>query len=155
MKFNKGYQTLLFTALSAFVITFSSCEKTTDEVVENITPSASASISGQPWTTKIAAGVNSTIFVITASKDKEAIVLSLQAKEEGTFSIDGISTNASYVPVIDSIASAYIAYSGTVVVKDLNFARTQFNGTFEFDAVNSSLDTIHVTNGILTNIPTK
>tara|TARA_R110002050_G_scaffold109799_1_gene221348 strand:+ start:77907 stop:78371 length:465 start_codon:yes stop_codon:yes gene_type:complete len=132
-----------------------SCNKTTDEIVADVTPTMSAKVGGVAWTTKIAAGVNSTLFVITGTKDKEAIILSIPTKDVGVYAIDGINNNASYLPILDSLSSAYVAYSGSIEIKDLNFSRTQFNGTFEFTAINSSLDTIHVTEGVMKNIPTK
>lgn len=142
-------------ALAIFSLGFFSCEKTTDEVIEDVTPSVTAKIGGVEWSTNIAAGVNSTLYVITATKDKEAIVLSIPSKVVGVYPIDAINNMASYLPVLDSLSDAYIAYSGNIEIEELNFARTQFNGTFEFSAINASLDTIHVTSGVMKNIPTK
>ena len=154
MKSNYSIFTLI-SIVSIGLLTLESCDKTKDEIVEEVTPSVTAKVSGQDWTTKIAAGVNSTIYVITASKDKEAIILTIPTKTVGVYTIDGLANMASYVNDIDSISDAYVAYSGSIEIKDMNFARTQFNGTFEFTAVNASLDTIHVTEGLLKNIPTK
>lgn len=145
----------LISIISIGILTLGSCGKTTDEIVEDLTPVVTAKVSGQEWSTNIAAGVNSTIYIITASKDKEAIVLTLPVKAEGVYSIDGINNMASYIGNIDSISDSYVAYSGSIEIKDMNFTRTQFNGTFEFLAINSNLDTIQVTEGVLKNIPTK
>jgi hypothetical protein len=148
----------IFALISIFsigLVTLGSCDKSKDEIIEDVTPSVTAKVGGQDWATKIAGGVNSTIYVITASKDKEAIILTIPTKTVGVYPIDGLANMASYVGNIDTIADAYVAYSGSIEIKDMNFARTQFNGTFEFTGVNANLDTIHVTSGILTNIPTK
>ena len=149
----------IFTLISIIAIgllTLASCDKTKDEIVEDVTPSVTAKVGGQDWATKIAGGVNSTIYVITASKDKEAIILTIPTKTVGVYPIDGLANMASYVGDTDILSNAYVAYSGSIEIKDMNFARTQFNGTFEFSAASVGLqDTIHVTSGIMMNIPTK
>ncbi len=154
---NSNYSVLNLISLIAIgLLTFASCGKTQEEIIEDITPSVTAKVSGQDWTTNIAAGVNSTIYVITASKDREAIILTIPTKTVGVYPIDGLANMASYVADIDSLSNTYIAYSGSIEIKDMNFARTQFNGTFEFTAVSAGLlDTIQVTGGIMNNIPTK
>lgn len=153
----RGKFTKAITLAIAFagILTYSSCKKTTEEIINDVTPNASATVGGASWTTGVAAGVTSTVFVVTAKKDKEAIVLTLPSKDKGVYPIDIISTNASYLPVFDSVSNAYVAYSGKIEITDINVAKTQIQGTFEFEAANSSLDTIKVKNGILKNIPVK
>lgn len=146
----------VFMLISAFTILFSaSCEKTKEEVIADITPSVSANINGTAWSTNIAAGVSGLTYIITATADSQAIILTVPEKAVGTYTVDGISTAASFVPSVDSASNAYFAYSGTIEISNLNFTNTQFNGTFNFKAINSQLDTISVTDGILKNIPTR
>jgi hypothetical protein len=155
MKISNMTKTVSVICVTFGVLTFGSCKKTTEEIVADITPQATATVGGNAWSTKIAAGVSSTLFVITAKKDKEAVVLTLPSKDKGVYPIDIISTNASYLPIFDSLSNAYIAFSGSIEITDINAAKTQINGKFEFTAANSSLDTIKITNGILKNIPVK
>lgn len=135
---------------------FGSCEKSTEELIEEITPEVTAMVDGNSFSTEVAAGVSTTVLVITATKDKEAIVLTLPSRDKGVYPIDVFTTNASYLPVLDSLASGYIAYDGEVEITDINTLRTQIQGTFSFKAANAAtLDTLSVTNGILKNIPVK
>jgi len=145
-----------FIAVAAIIVLgFSNCNKSEEEIIEDITPVMSAKIGGKSWTTKIAAGVNSTIYVITGTEDKEAIILTIPTKTVGDYTIDGLNNMASYVQNIDSISDAYVAYSGEIKLESLNTIRTQVNGTFNFKAVNANLDTISITGGTFKNIPTK
>ncbi|MGB0391481.1 MAG: DUF6252 family protein [Salibacteraceae bacterium] len=133
-----------------------SCDKTTDEIIEDITPAVTASVDGNPFSTEIAAGLHTTLLLITATKDKESIVLSLPAKDVGVYPVDILTTNASYLPVLDSLNSAYIAYEGQIEITSINTLRTQIQGKFYFKAANpNTLDTLSVTDGILKNIPIK
>ena len=141
--------------LAILILGFSNCDKTEDEIIADITPEMTATVGGEAWTTKIAAGVNTTIFVITGNKAKEQIILTIPTKTIGDYDIDGLNNMASYVQNIDSIGDAYIAYSGEINVQSMNTLRTQVNGTFNFKAVNTSLDTISITSGTFKNIPTK
>lgn len=145
----------IFVALPALMF-LGSCDKTTEEIIEDITPNVTANIGGNQWTTDIAGGINTTVLLITAVKNKESVVLSLPGKDKGVYPIDLISTNASYLPVLDSLASAYVAYDGVVEITSINTLRTQIQGTFSFKAANAgTLDTITVSGGILKNIPIK
>ncbi|MFT4753795.1 MAG: hypothetical protein ACI85Q_001343 [Salibacteraceae bacterium] len=149
--------TLVTLLLFAFgLLGFQSCNQTEDEIIAGITPVMSASIGGNSWSTNIAGGITSTIIVVTGTKDREAVVLTLPSKDPGTYPIDFISTNATYSPMIDSLAAAFVAFEGEVIITSINTLRTQIQGTYNFKAANAaSLDTVHVTNGILRNIPIK
>lgn len=131
------------------------CDKDNNEIVESVTPKVTATVSGNAWEAKVSGGVSTTVFVITATKDKEAIVLTVPSKATGEYVIDGVNNMAYYTPDLDSLDASYIAYSGKIVISDINFAKTQFNGSFEFEAISAALDTIHVKNGVLKNIPAK
>ena len=80
--------------------------------------------------------------------------MSIPSKDTGTYPIDIISTNATYTPNIDSVSNSYIAYEGEVKITSINTLRTQVQGSFSYKAANATiLDTIHVTQGVLKNIP--
>lgn len=143
------------TIFSIAVLGVIGCKKSTEEIQEDVTPNVTTMLSGAEWTTKVAGGVSSTVFVITASKDQEAIVLTIPTKAVGIYPIDGVNNMAIYMPIIDSLDASYIAYGGSIEITDMNFTHTQFNGTFEFVAIDANLDTINVTAGILKNIPAK
>lgn len=131
-----------------------SCDKTTDEIIEDVTPSVTCKIGGADFETNVAAGVSSTVVAVTATSGKEVVVLSLPSKDTGTYPIDIISTNATYTPNVDSISNSYVAFQGEVKITSINTLRTQIQGTFNYKAANAStLDTLHVTDGILKNIP--
>lgn len=154
----KKDQTIIKLALISvvvFTLGLVGCDKSQEEIVEDITPVVTAKVSGQEWSTKIAVGVNSTLFVLTASKDKEAIVLILPTKAIGVYTIDLINNNASYVMNVDSVANTYLAFEGEINLESMNTIRTQVNGTFNFKLANANLDTISITNGTFKNVPTK
>ena len=140
---------------AALILSLSNCGKTEDEIIEDITPVMTAKVDGETWSTKIAAGVNSTLFIISGTKDKELITLKIPTKAIGVYPIDGLNNFAFYTPESDSISDSYIAYKGTIDLKSMNTIRTQVNGTFEFTAVNANSDTIYISEGIFKNIPTK
>ncbi len=137
-------------------LSFQGCDKDKDEIIEDITPEISCKLSGVEWETNVAAGLTSSIVAITATKGKEVILLSIPAKEVGDYPIDIITTNASYTPIIDSISNTYLAFEGEVKITSINTLRTQIQGSFNFKAANATtLDTIHITEGVLKNIPMK
>ena len=144
------------TLLSVGFLAFESCDKTTDEIVEDLTPEVTCKIGGVDFETNIAAGVSSSVVAITATSAKEVIGLSMASKDTGTYPIDNILTNATYTPNIDSVASIYLAFEGELKITNVNTLRTQIQGTFNYKAANAAtLDTIHVTDGVLKNIPIK
>jgi len=155
MKKNQLKKSIILLFGAALLVTFSNCGKSEEEIIEEITPVMTAKIKGEVWTTKVAAGVNSTLYVISGTKDKEIIALTIPSKTIGVYTIDGLNNIATFIPDYDTLANTYYAYEGTIDLKTMNTIRTQVNGTFEFTAVNSSLDTIHITEGTFKNIPTK
>lgn len=155
MKLTQHIIKLSLTVTAIAMLTLFGCGKSKEEIIEDITPVVTAKIDGVDWNTKIAAGVNSTLFIITASKDKEAIVLSVPTKAIGVYPIDILNNIASYVMNVDSITDAYVAYEGEIDIESMNTIRTQVNGTFTFKAANANLDTISITNGTFINVPTK
>lgn len=152
---NVKMRTLIILGAFAF-LGIQGCEKDTDEIIEDVTPKVTCEINGLNWETEVAGGLTSTVFAITASKDKEAVILSIPSKDVGVYPIDIISSNAVYSPIIDSLSTTYVAYSGEIEITSINTLRTQVQGTFYFSAANATtLDTISIANGILKNIPAK
>ena len=151
MKFKKILFALVITSTLAIV----SCKETADEINDNFTPSVSATVGTTEWSTNIVAGVTSSTFVISASKSPEAIILTIPVKTVGVYPIDGVNNLAFFAPNTDSLDQAYIAYSGSIEITSINASGNQLDGKFNFTGINTSFDTLSISNGILKNVPVK
>lgn len=131
------------------------CESTPEEIIESITPNVKAQIDGQAFETNVAVGASAIAVAITATKNEEVIVLTIPSVDAGIYSIDGITTNATYTPnITDSLNALYAGFEGQIEITDVNSLGSQVQGNFHFKCVNAiTLDTISVTNGQLNNIP--
>jgi len=143
--------TLISLFLFGLMVFSQSCKKTTEELIDNITPTFSAEVDGVVWkTNSVIALKTDTAFVTTATEDSTLFILSVKAFKNGKFTIDGTNAIATYSN--DNSANLYIATRGEIEVLEAEDHGGNFNMKFHFTAFNLNGDSVVVTNGDSKNI---
>lgn len=155
----KRVQFILFTVLSAFILTFSSCSKTEDAVTPDNPLTSGGSITlkvnGTSWNASLAVvGINqSGVINVTGSDSngKQASIILYNVTETGTYQLGGLG-NVNQLRWTEGLGQndSYIctqgAGSGTVTLTELSSSKVK--GTFSFTGINTAQVTKSITDGV-------
>lgn len=135
------------------MLIFSACNK--DDILE-LLPEMSATIDGSEWKsiTRITFQEDGKFNITGTSAPGETMNITVFGTTAGTYELSVLSPKcaAVYKESVETVLDdAYLAFSGSVDLSEVNSSNKTITGTFNFSVV-SLTDTISITNGKFSGI---
>lgn len=148
---------LLISTVMLFIL---GCEKAEEAIKYKMT----ATVGGAEWKTRLpVAKIESGNFIIIGTNTEGRIIeITVFGTTSGTYELNPISippkaecSGLYKLSASSSHDDVYAATSGTVVLTEVNTSSKKISGTFAFSDMlrGTSLETINITNGVLTDVP--